>query len=392
MRRDVWVVSALLWLGAVAMTAAAQSPDPVSDAAVWLDRAGHWVQQINNPEDPTDAAHDRADALYQLILAEAAADRPDRAAQHVGALRAAVAVIVVGAGDPWPNAYLPGALTAMGREAEARVTRGVLADAPTRLDAAQMTAEALLWTGDAAGYAAAVDRMWALLPQVQAAKLAEAEANPAWAFDGTFTGWYILRMFRDHGDLDGARRFAGFDWRDPAEAAGVQAILSQLESWKGEAARARAAADRARAKLAEAGARHEASPEVYLPDLDTHLPEWVAALWLLDGRAPAMEAGQSLALPETIWREAAAAHAATMLRRTGKADDARAAIDEALARAFLPGEEPMTWDVMHLMRELARQGRADDAGDYLDRSEDAAFRAFGSVGVAQGLLWPDQGE
>jgi len=218
---------------------------------------------------------------------------------------------------------------------------------------------------------------------------AEAEADESWMYDGLYTGWFLMRMFRDHGDLAAARRFAAFDWQDPAEHAGVLAILAQLETWKGDPARARAAADRAADRLREAVQQQRANPETYFADLDTHLPEVVVARWLLDGRDAALRFGRDHAMPETIWQDAADAHAAMMLRRLGKPDDAKAALDRALARRFGPGDEPMNWDTMHLAREMVRQGRLEELEAYLQRSEAPAFRVFACLGAAQGMLRPD---
>ncbi len=334
------------------------------------------------------AAYDRADVLYQLAIEEAVLGRQDKLMVHLGALRASVVIIAAADGDQWPYAYLPGPLTVAGQAVDAKVTYEMLDADATRLDAAQMTAEALAIKGDQAAYAAEVDRMWALLPAAQAELMAEAGED--WIFDGTYSGWFIMRMFRDAGDLANARRFAGFDWQDPAEHAGVLAMLAQMEAWKGEQAKAKAALDQAGVRLAQAVKKFRDNPDTYYADLDTHLPELVAAKWMLEGQEAALRYGRDTALPETIWEDAAYAHAATMLRRTGKPDDAKAALDLALARPLNVGDEPMNWDVMHLTRELVRQDRMKDLEAYLARSQSPAFRAFGSLGAAQALLHPDK--
>jgi tetratricopeptide (TPR) repeat protein len=383
------VFGLVLLIGAVACTTGAGPPP---EATAWLDRAGRWAQQINDPADMAGAAYDRADVLYQLAIEEAVSGRQDQAVMHTGALRAAVVLIAAADGDPWPYAYLPGPLTVGGQDVEARVTFEMLESDVARLDAAQMTAEALAIKDDADAYARATQRIEALLPKAQAELIAEAAEDAAWEYDGLYTGWFIMRMCRDQGDLAGARRFAAFDWRDPAEHAGVLAILAQLEVWQGDPAQARALADRATARLSEALDKQRANPDTYFPDLDTHLPEVVVALWLLDGQDAALKFGQDHAQAQTIWQDAADAHAALMLRRMGQPESAEAALDRALARRFGPGDEPMNWDTLHLTRELVRQGRTKELEPFLARSESPAFRAFACLGAAQGVLRPDRGE
>lgn len=362
------------------------APD-ITSAAHWLDEAARWVDRVR-AESPVDLAYDRIDIFFFLTLAESAADREAEALARLGQLRGAATVIGLMDRDPWAMSLLPGPMAATGQDADVKLTLAMLEDPALQLDAAIGLAEAYHVMGDAPEFAAQMKRVLELQPKAQAAYVAEAAADPNYEFDGTYAGWFAMTVVRERGDLDTARKLAALEWQDPAERAGVYAIAAQLEAWKGDPEKATKRIEGVRAGLKEAAKKQAELGDAYYPDLDTHLPEAAAAVWVVEGRDAAMALGAAHAGPDVIWRRAAMIHAATILRQQGKADAARAAADEAVALPLPGPDASATYDAMHLARELVRQNRVEDAAAYTRRLDDPMHRAYGCLGMAQGLLPP----
>ncbi|MEO1237742.1 MAG: hypothetical protein AAFX76_13220, partial [Planctomycetota bacterium] len=262
-------------------------------------------------------------------------------------------------------------------------------DAAALLDAHQILAESAAVMGDEAKQSGSFDRMIELFGVVQAEGVAEAADDPEWEYDGTYSAWFASAALREQGDLAGIRRLAETPLVDPMERASLLGIAAQMESAAGNGERARVWADEAEQSLLAANAKRSRRPDAYFPDATSAVPEVVAARWLVDGRAPALAAGETWAAPyadeELDWKAAAAVHAAAALRRRGDTDDAKTALDTAAA-ALNRTPDLLLWDARFVAREMVAQGRADEAEATLHGSDHELFNLGWAWGLAEGAV------
>jgi len=371
--------------------AMAQEPAADDQPAYWLDEAARAVDRVR-AQSPVDLAYEQVDIYFQLTLTEAAAGRQTQALARLGKLRGGAAMISLMAQDNWAMSLLPAALTATGQDADLKLTLAMLNEPAAQLDAAIGLAEAYHMIGDDKRYLEQVQRILELQPKAQAEYLELAGSDPHFEFDGTYAGWFAMAVFRDRNDLAAARKLAELEWKDPVERAGVLAVLAQLEASAGNAQKASDLIDGVREGLAEGAKKQAKHGDAYYADLDTHLPEAVAAVHVTSGPADALRLGETYAQPHTIWKRAAWVHAATALRRRGDVDAARGLADQAAALPLPGPDASATYDAKHLCRELVRQGRLAQAKVYAARLDDPTHRAYACLGVAQGLLAKPAGQ
>jgi hypothetical protein len=344
-----------------------------------------------------DVMYEFPELSYRLVIYDAKLGNKDRAKDTLKLLALTTAWIIESEDedDPWPRTYLPGPAYAV----EHKLDIPIPDDALNKAFEEQIFAETYFVLGEKEKYQQACDKTFALLEKAEQIdiKLAQEGEYP---YTGGYLSWHSARMCRDHNDLDNSRKFAGYDWHDPCEKAGLLSIQAQMEWVAGNKDAAlklttqattlmKKAVERSwkeRNALQRAVPADELWAVIYYPELNNHLPELYAAIYLATGEEEAEKIAGLLAFEDTLWQSPAYVHTATNLRRAGEEEKAFAMVKKGMDVLMAADELPSTYDTMHLSRELAMQGKDDLVQKLYDKHDNQVFKSFVAIGVVQAKM------
>lgn len=371
-----------------------------ASAEDWLKTAlEDGVQSLSERDEDSvlDAMYEFPELSYRLVTYDAKLGNKERASGTLKLLALTTAWIMEyeEADDPWPRSYLPGPAHAVGHQIDIAIPD----DALNKAFEKQILAETLFVLGEMQKYQQACDDTFALLDEAEKIDIRHAKEGE-YPYTGGFLSWHILRMCRDHDDLKNARRFAGHDWHDPCEKSGVLSIQAQMEWAAGNHDTALQLATDATALMKQAVERswkernalkrevpeEELWFEIYYPELNNHLPELYAAIYLAVGEQEAEKLAGLLAFEDTLWQSPAYVHTATILRRAGKSDQAFQMVKKGFDALLALDDLPSTYDTMHLSRELTMQGKDELVKKLYGQHDNNVFKSFVALGVVQAKM------